>query len=75
MPDVTEVDLPLGGRVLVVADVLLSRKSTPASEVATAEIASTLSAWDGPGLFVVAGNLFDLLGDERCTPASALEKV
>ncbi|MCU1375559.1 MAG: hypothetical protein JWO68_2845, partial [Actinomycetia bacterium] len=67
-----EVAVPLGGRVLVVADLLLTPASTPASEVAGAELAAALDGWDGPGVVVFAGNLFDLLGDERTTPAGAL---
>lgn len=72
MSEPLEVAVPLGGRVLVVADLLLGRSSTPASEVATAEVAAALDAWDGPGLVVFAGGLLDLLGDDRTTPSSAL---
>jgi lysylphosphatidylglycerol synthetase-like protein (DUF2156 family) len=67
-----EVAVPLGGRVLVVADLLLGRTSTAASEVATAELAGALDGWDGPGLLVFAGGLVDLLADPRNTPAAAL---
>lgn len=71
-PEATEVELPLGGRVLVVADLLLGRSSTSSSDVATAELAATLTGWDGPGLFVVAGGFVDLLGEDRATPSAAL---
>ncbi|MCU1380691.1 MAG: hypothetical protein JWN29_3674 [Acidimicrobiales bacterium] len=64
--------MPLGGRVLVVADLLLGRTSTAASEVATAELAAALDGWDGPGVVVFAGDLFDLLGDEHATPSAGL---
>ena len=67
-----EVEVPLGGRVLVVADLLLSRRSTPSSDVVTAELAAALAAWDGPGFVVIAGNLLDLEADHTVTPARAL---
>ncbi|MCU1485894.1 MAG: hypothetical protein JWN67_2640 [Actinomycetia bacterium] len=67
-----EVAVPLGGRILVVADLLLGRTSSAASEVATAELATALDGWDGPGLLVFAGGLLDLLADERNTPSAVL---
>jgi lysylphosphatidylglycerol synthetase-like protein (DUF2156 family) len=70
--DPLDVAVPLGGRILVVADLLLGRASTAASEVATAELAGALDGWDGPGLVVFAGGLFDLLGDPKNTPSAAL---
>jgi hypothetical protein len=50
-----EVEVPLGGRVLVVADLLLDRRSTAVTDVATSELATAVEAWDGPGTLVVAG--------------------
>jgi len=67
-----ELAVPLGGRVLVVADMLLGRTSSPSSEVAAAEVAGALAGWDGPGVVVFAGGLFEMLGDERNGPSAAL---
>ncbi|HLH28082.1 MAG TPA: hypothetical protein VKW77_04155, partial [Acidimicrobiales bacterium] len=53
------------------SDLLLPRAATASSTAIAAELARTLETWDGPGLLVVAGNLFDLAG---CTePAAAAE--
>jgi lysylphosphatidylglycerol synthetase-like protein (DUF2156 family) len=59
-PGGTSVDLPLGWRVMVVSDLLLTPAATPSSLAVTTELARALDAWDGPGLLIVAGNLFDL---------------
>jgi lysylphosphatidylglycerol synthetase-like protein (DUF2156 family) len=59
---VTVVDLPVGRRVMVVSDLLLTGEETTSSRALTAELASALDAWEGPGVLVVAGNLFDLTG-------------
>jgi lysylphosphatidylglycerol synthetase-like protein (DUF2156 family) len=59
-PDGTAVELPLGWRVMVVSDLLLTPTATPSSAAVTAELARALDAWDGPGILIVAGNLFDL---------------
>src|SRR3989442_12475864 len=67
-----DLSVPLGGRVLVVADMLLGRTSSPSSEVAASEVAGALAGWDGPGVVVFAGGLFDMLGDDRNSPSLAL---
>ncbi len=59
-PGVTVVDVPVGRRVMVVSDLLLTGEATTSSKALTAELASALDAWEGPGVLVVAGNLFDL---------------
>jgi lysylphosphatidylglycerol synthetase-like protein (DUF2156 family) len=71
VPDVATVEVPLGARVVVAAELLLGRTATPSSEVATAELATVLDAWEGPGAVIFAGGLLDLLGDARNTPAAA----
>jgi lysylphosphatidylglycerol synthetase-like protein (DUF2156 family) len=45
---------------MVVSDLLLTPAATPSSLAVTAELARALDAWDGPGVLIVAGNLFDL---------------
>ncbi len=59
-PGGTAVDLPLGWRVMVVSDLLLTPSATPSSVAVTTELARALDSWDGPGMLIVAGNLFDL---------------
>jgi lysylphosphatidylglycerol synthetase-like protein (DUF2156 family) len=59
-PGTARVDVPLGRRVMVVSDLLLTPEATPSTTAATAELARALDTWDGPGILVIAGNLFDL---------------
>lgn len=58
--DVTRVDVPLGRRVVVVSDLLLTPQPTPTTLAVTAELARALDTWEGPGILIIAGNLFDL---------------
>jgi lysylphosphatidylglycerol synthetase-like protein (DUF2156 family) len=58
----TRVDVPLGRRVMVVSDLLLTPLATPSTLALTAELAQALDTWDGPGILVIAGNMFDLTG-------------
>ena len=52
------VDIPLGRRVMVLGDLLLSPSPTPSSTALAADVADILEQWDGPGVVVVCGNLF-----------------
>ena len=61
-PGATRVAVPLGRRVMVVSDLLLTPEATPTSSAVTAELARALDTWDGPGILIIAGNLFDLSG-------------
>jgi lysylphosphatidylglycerol synthetase-like protein (DUF2156 family) len=56
------VEVPLGRRVMVVSDLLLTPQATPSTSAVTAELARALDTWDGPGILIIAGNLFDLTG-------------
>jgi lysylphosphatidylglycerol synthetase-like protein (DUF2156 family) len=56
----TVVEVPLGRRVIVVSDLLLTPQATPSSLAVTGQLARALDTWDGPGILVIAGNLFDL---------------
>ena len=58
------IDVPIGRRVMVVSDLLLTAAATPSSTAVSNELARALDAWDGPGLLVIAGNLFDLSGTD-----------
>ena len=61
-PGTVCVDIPLGRRVMVVSDLLLTPTATPSTTAATSELARALDTWEGPGVLVIAGNLFDLTG-------------
>ncbi len=61
-PGGTRIDVPLGRRVMVVSDLLLTPDATPSTLAVTGELAQALDTWDGPGVLVIAGNLFDLAG-------------
>ena len=64
-PGGTRVDVPLGRRIMVVSDLLLTAEATPSTLALTGELAQALDTWDGPGILVIAGNLFDLTECER----------
>ncbi|HLN18336.1 MAG TPA: DUF2156 domain-containing protein [Acidimicrobiales bacterium] len=52
------IRVPLGRRVMVVGDLLLSSTATASSRALAVDLATTLDRWDGPGVAVVCGNLF-----------------
>ncbi|HTV11545.1 MAG TPA: phosphatidylglycerol lysyltransferase domain-containing protein [Acidimicrobiales bacterium] len=62
MADDLVISLPVGARVLVVANLLLGNSPSPASLAASEELAHAVSSWTGPGAVVVAGNLFSEQG-------------
>ena len=61
-PGATRVDVRLGRRVMVVSDLLLTPQPTPTTLAVTGQLARALDTWDGPGILIIAGNLFDLSG-------------
>jgi lysylphosphatidylglycerol synthetase-like protein (DUF2156 family)/UDP-2,3-diacylglucosamine pyrophosphatase LpxH len=71
--DHLDVDVPLGGRALVVSDMHLAAPSTPASRQAARELALALEGWAGPGVVVLNGDILELLlGEHEGDPAPAL---
>ncbi|MDQ1438843.1 MAG: lysyl-tRNA synthetase, class [Acidimicrobiaceae bacterium] len=70
--DLVHVELPVGGRLLVAADLRLGREATAASDVAASQLAAAVKACDGPATVVMAGGMFDLVNDDKNTPAAAL---
>ena len=66
------IDVPLGRRVMVVSDLLLTPEATPSTTAVIAELARALDTWDGPGILIIAGNLFDLTG---CRAAAGVPPV
>ena len=75
VPDLVPVDVPVGGRVLVVSDLLLTREATVTSTLATNEVAQVIDAWVGPGVLIFNGGGFELLAASGtaagATPGSA----
>lgn len=59
-PGPLTLGVPMGRRVGVLANLLLSREPTSATVWAATSLARVLDDWDGPGTVVVAGNLLDL---------------
>jgi lysylphosphatidylglycerol synthetase-like protein (DUF2156 family) len=74
-PGGTRVDVPLGRRVMVVSDLLLTPVATTSTLAVTSELARALDTWDGPGILIIAGNLFDLTGadDPLATAGRAID--
>ncbi|HWG74168.1 MAG TPA: phosphatidylglycerol lysyltransferase domain-containing protein [Acidimicrobiales bacterium] len=68
--DLITVEVPTGARVLIAADLHLTAATTPASARATAEVATAVDAWTGPGVLVVNGGLFDGAGGGDKSPGS-----
>ncbi|MDQ6616409.1 MAG: hypothetical protein M3083_17130, partial [Actinomycetota bacterium] len=72
VPDRLAVDVPLGGRVLVIGDLHLGPVATAASTSATTELARAIEAWTGPGLLVFNGSCLELLCPGGADPRAAL---
>ncbi|MDQ1441269.1 MAG: lysyl-tRNA synthetase, class [Acidimicrobiaceae bacterium] len=71
-PDLVPVEVPLGGRVLVIGDLHLGATATPVSTAASTELARTIEAWTGPGLLVFNGSCLELLCPGARDPKAAL---
>jgi lysylphosphatidylglycerol synthetase-like protein (DUF2156 family)/UDP-2,3-diacylglucosamine pyrophosphatase LpxH len=61
IPDHVVVDVPAGGRVVVVSDLHLPGVATSTSTAAADELAQLLEDWEEPGTFVIGGDGFELL--------------
>src|SRR5580704_13743336 len=72
VPDLLALEVPLGGRVLVISDLHLGPVATAPSTAATTEVARAIEAWSGPGLLVFNGSCFELLGAGHVDPKAAL---
>jgi lysylphosphatidylglycerol synthetase-like protein (DUF2156 family)/UDP-2,3-diacylglucosamine pyrophosphatase LpxH len=71
VPDLAEIHVPRGGRVLVVSDQHLSATPTEAAKAATGHLVEALAAWDGPGIVIIAGDGFEQLA----TPVAPLDQI
>jgi lysylphosphatidylglycerol synthetase-like protein (DUF2156 family) len=70
IPDLLDVEVPVGGRVIVLADLHLATDPTPVKLAADADLAVALEAATGPGALIIAGNLFDSGADPRAALAA-----
>ena len=68
--DLLEVEVPVGGRVLVVGDLHLPAQATTPSTLATAALAQTIDAWTGPGVLIFNGSCLELLAAGGCPSAA-----
>lgn len=57
-PGALVIEVPVGRRVLVAANLLLDVEATPESRWGADMLAGALEGWTGPGAVVVAGGLF-----------------
>ncbi|MCU1353905.1 MAG: hypothetical protein JWM05_3114 [Acidimicrobiales bacterium] len=72
VPDLLEIDVPVGSRVIVASDLHLGQSADESSEQVAAELARAIESRPGPGVVVLAGNTFELLSEPHDDPARAL---
>lgn len=70
-PDILTVPVDVGRRALIVSNLGLRPRATPATTWASSGLARALDSWEGPGLVVVAGNLLDLSAEPDAVTAAA----
>ncbi|HXW34790.1 MAG TPA: hypothetical protein VEJ87_09455, partial [Acidimicrobiales bacterium] len=68
------LEVDVGRRVIVMSNLLLGPHATLSSTWAETGIARALDAWEGPGLVVIAGNLFDLTA-ATADPVKGVERA
>lgn len=56
-----EIELDAGGRTVVVSDLHMPVVATPTSTAVADELAGVLAGIDGPGVFIIAGDGFEML--------------
>ncbi len=71
IPDLVTVDIPVGGRVLVLSDLHLTKDPSGGQTAALTEVAQSIDAWTGPGAIVFNGNLLDAPGPAGRAAAGA----
>ena len=75
IPDLLPVPVPVGGRVVVLADLHLREDPTAGQLAATGELATAVEAATGPGVLIIAGNLFDSGVDPQAALAAHVRLV
>lgn len=71
----TVLEIPLGRRLMVVGDLLLSTEATASSRALATDVALTLNTWDGPGVVIVCGNLFSGSSAAELLDAGGVRRV
>lgn len=72
IPDILAIDVATGTRVMVLSDTHLRPVLTDASAWAAPELARRISAWDGDGILILAGDILELWAIEPPDPAGSL---
>jgi lysylphosphatidylglycerol synthetase-like protein (DUF2156 family) len=70
--DLVSVTVPIGGRVLVVSELHLTKDATSASTLASTDVAQAIDAWTGPGVLIFNGGCVELLASGAPDPRAAL---
>ncbi|MBV9659974.1 MAG: DUF2156 domain-containing protein, partial [Acidimicrobiales bacterium] len=65
IPDLLQLDVPVGGRVLVVSDLHLTSSPSAAQLTGSGELVAAIEAATGPGVLILAGNLIDSGSEPR----------
>ncbi len=73
VPDVLEMDVAPGTRVLVTSDLHLREVATDASTWACGELVRLLDAWEGPGVLAMAGDVIELWAGDNPRADTALD--
>jgi len=72
VPDALQIAVPTGARVMVMSDLHLGQNADAATEIVAAELGRAIEGWDGPGVVVLAGGVFDLQAETRHDPGRCL---
>ncbi len=72
LPDLVTLTVPVGGRVLVVSELQLTKEATTASTLASTSVAQAIDAWTGPGVLIFNGGTFEMLASGAFDPRAAL---
>jgi lysylphosphatidylglycerol synthetase-like protein (DUF2156 family) len=71
VPDLVEVLVPVGGRVLVVSGLKLTADPDPQA-FGPQELTQAIESWTGPGLLIFNGDTLELLACSSADPRAAL---
>ncbi|MDQ6697881.1 MAG: phosphatidylglycerol lysyltransferase domain-containing protein, partial [Actinomycetota bacterium] len=72
VPDTLDISVPTGARVMVMSDLHLGQNADAGTEIVSAELGRAIEGWDGPGVVVLAGDVFELEAETRNDPARCL---
>jgi lysylphosphatidylglycerol synthetase-like protein (DUF2156 family)/UDP-2,3-diacylglucosamine pyrophosphatase LpxH len=61
LPDLLEIQVPKGARTVLVSDLHIPCETTETSKRLVTDLCKVLDQWVGPGVFVIAGDGFELL--------------